>query len=136
MDDADRLEQAKARFLGRSGALTQLLKGLSKLPAADRPAYGSRVNAAKERLEAALEESRARIRARDLAWFDALTSGARSVGMPAPSVTVTALLVLAAIGLVTVAASAIGLSLGASGEGSGERSAVGAREPDEPAAAS
>lgn len=78
----------------------------------------------------------ARIRARDLAWFDTLTSGARSVGMPAPSVTVTALLVLAAIGLVTVAASAIGLSLGGSGERSGERSAVGAREPDEPAAAS
>ncbi|MBI3045534.1 MAG: phenylalanine--tRNA ligase subunit alpha [Betaproteobacteria bacterium] len=66
IDDADRLEQAKARYLGRSGALTQLLKGLSKLPAAERPAFGSRINVAKERLEAALEEQRDRIRARQL----------------------------------------------------------------------
>ncbi len=64
--DADQLEQAKARYLGKAGALTQLLKGLSKLPAAERPAFGSRVNAAKERLESALEEQRGRIQARKL----------------------------------------------------------------------
>ena len=66
IDDADRLEQAKARYLGKTGALTQLLKGLSKLPAAERPAFGGRVNAAKEQLEAALEEQRERIRNRRL----------------------------------------------------------------------
>jgi len=66
IDDADRLEQAKARYLGKAGALTQLLKGLSKLPAAERPAFGGRVNAAKEQLEAALEEQRERIRNRRL----------------------------------------------------------------------
>jgi phenylalanyl-tRNA synthetase alpha chain len=65
-DDADKLAQAKARYLGKSGALTQLLKGLSRLPAAERPAFGSRVNAAKEKLEAALEEQRGRIQARKL----------------------------------------------------------------------
>ena len=48
------LEQAKARYLGKSGALTELLKGLGKLPAAERPAMGARINAAKEQLEAAL----------------------------------------------------------------------------------
>ena len=61
LDDADQLEQAKARYLGKSGALTQLLKGLSKLPATERPAFGSRVNAAKEKLEASLAEQRSRI---------------------------------------------------------------------------
>ena len=61
LDDADQLEQAKARYLGKSGALTQLLKGLSKLPASERPVFGSRVNAAKEKLEAALAEQRSRI---------------------------------------------------------------------------
>ena len=66
VDDADQLEQAKARYLGKSGALTQLLKGLSKLPAAERPAFGSRVNVAKARLEAALDEQRGRIQARQL----------------------------------------------------------------------
>ena len=66
IDDADRLEQAKARYLGKAGALTQLLKGLSKLPAAERPAFGGRVNAAKMQLEAALEEQRGRIQNRRL----------------------------------------------------------------------
>jgi phenylalanyl-tRNA synthetase alpha chain len=66
LDDADQLEQAKARYLGKSGALTQLLKGLSKLPAAERPAFGSQVNSAKAKLEAALEERRGRIQARQL----------------------------------------------------------------------
>ncbi len=66
IDDAGQLEQAKARYLGRAGELTQLLKGLSKVPAADRPAFGSRVNAAKEKLESALEERRAAIESRQL----------------------------------------------------------------------
>ena len=66
IDDAGQLEQAKARYLGRAGSLTQLLKGLSKVPAAERPAFGSRVNAAKEQLEAALEARRAAIASRQL----------------------------------------------------------------------
>ena len=66
LDDAVELERAKARYLGKSGALTQLLKGLGKLPAAERPAFGSRVNAAKEKLEAALAEQRDRIQSRAL----------------------------------------------------------------------
>ncbi len=64
--DADQLEQAKARYLGKSGALTELLKGLGKLPPAERPAMGSRINAAKDRLEAALREQREQIQNRKL----------------------------------------------------------------------
>ena len=59
--DADELESAKARYLGKSGALTELLKGLGKLPAAERPAMGSRINVAKDTLETALREQRAAI---------------------------------------------------------------------------
>ncbi|HXF67663.1 MAG TPA: phenylalanine--tRNA ligase subunit alpha [Burkholderiales bacterium] len=66
IEDAAELERAKARYLGRSGKLTGLLKSLGRLPPAERPAYGSRVNAAKERIEAALEERRACIKARAL----------------------------------------------------------------------
>jgi phenylalanyl-tRNA synthetase alpha chain len=66
IDDADQLEQAKARFLGKSGMLTGLLKGLGTLPPAERPALGGRINAAKERLEAALNQQRERIQARRL----------------------------------------------------------------------
>jgi len=61
IDDADVLEQTKARYLGKSGALTELLKGLGKLPAAERPAMGARINAAKQTLEQALNTQRERI---------------------------------------------------------------------------
>ena len=62
IDDPDELERVKARFLGKTGALTDLLKGLGKLPAGDRPAAGSRINEAKEKLEAALAARRDAIR--------------------------------------------------------------------------
>ena len=65
-NDAGQLEQAKARYLGRSGALTQVLKGLSKLPVAERPMFGARVNAAKEKLEGAHEAQRVHIESRAL----------------------------------------------------------------------
>jgi len=53
------LEQAKARFLGRAGTLSELLKSLGKLPAEQRPAAGARINAAKALVEQALEQRRA-----------------------------------------------------------------------------
>ncbi len=56
--DADALEQVKARYLGKAGLLTAQLKGLGKLPAAERPAMGARINAAKDVLEEALRARR------------------------------------------------------------------------------
>jgi phenylalanyl-tRNA synthetase alpha chain len=56
--DPAALENAKARYLGKAGALTDLLKGLGKLPAAERPAAGARINEAKVALEAALSRRR------------------------------------------------------------------------------
>ena len=64
--DADELERAKARYLGKSGVLAGLNKGLGRLPPAERPAMGSRFNAAKDRIETALAEQRERIQARRL----------------------------------------------------------------------
>ncbi|HYL17586.1 MAG TPA: phenylalanine--tRNA ligase subunit alpha [Burkholderiales bacterium] len=52
------LEQLKARYLGKSGTLTEQLKGLGKLPPAERPAAGSRINEAKARLEAVIAARR------------------------------------------------------------------------------
>ncbi len=66
IDDAAALEQAKARYLGKSGALTGLLKTLGTLPAAERPAMGVRINAAKERLDAALAAQREKIQSQKL----------------------------------------------------------------------
>ena len=53
-NDPAALENSKARYLGKAGRLTELLKSLGKLPAAERPAAGARINAAKESLETAL----------------------------------------------------------------------------------
>jgi phenylalanyl-tRNA synthetase alpha chain len=66
IDDADQLEHAKARYLGRAGAFTELLKGLGKLPPAERPAAGSRINLAKDRLEEALRRRREALQAAKL----------------------------------------------------------------------
>ena len=52
--DPAALENSKARYLGKSGALTELLKSLGKLAAADRPTAGASINEAKAKLEAML----------------------------------------------------------------------------------
>jgi len=57
VDEAE-LEQVKARYLGKEGSLTVLLKGLGKLSAEQRPAAGARINQAKQGIEAALQQRR------------------------------------------------------------------------------
>lgn len=59
--DPAALDNAKARFLGKSGALTQQLKGLGQLDPDTRKAAGASINAAKERIEALLAERRAQL---------------------------------------------------------------------------
>lgn len=60
--DGVQLEQAKARYLGKTGALTERLKGLGKLAAEERRAAGAEINRAKDAIEAALEARRAALR--------------------------------------------------------------------------
>ena len=60
------LEQAKARFLGKAGSLTELLKGLGKLSAEDRPKAGAAINQAKARVEALVVSQRDAILGREL----------------------------------------------------------------------
>jgi phenylalanyl-tRNA synthetase alpha chain len=55
---AAELEQVKARYLGKEGSLTSLLKGLGKLSAEDRPTAGARINEVKQQIEAALNARR------------------------------------------------------------------------------
>jgi len=52
------LDEARVRWLGKKGALTEQLKSLGGLPAAERPAAGQRINEAKERVQAAIEARR------------------------------------------------------------------------------
>ncbi len=52
------LENAKARFLGKAGRLTELLKGLAALAADEKKTRGAAINATKQRVEAALNARR------------------------------------------------------------------------------
>jgi phenylalanyl-tRNA synthetase alpha chain len=66
IENADQLEQAKARYFGRSGVLREAEKSLGRLAPAERPAFGSRLNAARDELEVALRERREQIQSRRL----------------------------------------------------------------------
>lgn len=61
VDQPAALENEKARFLGRSGSVTELLKGLGKLPAEEKRAQGARINEAKDAIERLLAERRAQL---------------------------------------------------------------------------
>lgn len=58
ISDEAELEQVKAKYLGRDGSLTALLKGLGKLSNEERPAAGARINQVKQSIEAALQQRR------------------------------------------------------------------------------
>ena len=60
------LEQAKARFLGKAGVLTELLKGLGKLSAEERPKSGAAINQAKTQVEELVRAQLEALRAREL----------------------------------------------------------------------
>ena len=57
--DIAALEEVRVRLLGKKGLLTEQLKGLGKLPAAERPAAGQKINEAKAAIHEALEARRA-----------------------------------------------------------------------------
>jgi phenylalanyl-tRNA synthetase alpha chain len=74
------LENAKARYLGKAGALTEQLKMLGKLPATERAASGVRINAAKSALEDALAKRRTELAEAKLAAQ--LAADALDVSLP------------------------------------------------------
>ncbi len=74
------LEEVKAGYLGKSGSLTELLKGLGKLPAEERKSAGVAINGAKEKVEAALQARRDALR--DAVLQSQLAAEALDVTLP------------------------------------------------------
>ena len=60
------LDETRVRWLGKKGVLTEQLKGLGGLPAAERPAAGARINELKEELQTAIEARRAALSTADI----------------------------------------------------------------------
>jgi phenylalanyl-tRNA synthetase alpha chain len=52
------LENAKARYLGKAGRVTELLKALGTLSVEEKKARGAQINATKQQIEAALDAAR------------------------------------------------------------------------------
>jgi phenylalanyl-tRNA synthetase alpha chain len=65
--DAASLENAKARYLGKQGALTERMKGLAKLDVEQKREQGAQINLAKQAIEAALTARRLALVEADLA---------------------------------------------------------------------
>ena len=60
------LENAKARYLGKSGRVTELLKALAALPVDEKKTRGAEINQVKSRIEAALQARRDSLAAAEL----------------------------------------------------------------------
>jgi phenylalanyl-tRNA synthetase alpha chain len=78
--DIAALEEVRVRLLGKKGLLTEQLKGLGKLPAAERPAAGQKINEAKAAIHEALEARRASLE--QDALRAELTAGTLDVTLP------------------------------------------------------
>lgn len=78
--DPVELENVKARYLGKSGLLTELLKQLGALPPEEKRAQGGIINQAKSAFEQALNQARDTIAAQKLA--QQLASEALDVTLP------------------------------------------------------
>ncbi len=60
------LDAVRVAYLGKKGEITAQLKALGQLPAADRPAAGQAINAAKQRVSERLEARRSQLEAAEL----------------------------------------------------------------------
>ena len=60
------LEDAKARYLGKAGRVTEQLKALGALPPEEKKARGAEINAAKQAIESALVDRRSELANRQL----------------------------------------------------------------------
>jgi phenylalanyl-tRNA synthetase alpha chain len=56
--DAPALENAKAKFLGKQGSVTELMKGLATLSVEEKKTRGAQINVTKQQIEAALQARR------------------------------------------------------------------------------
>jgi phenylalanyl-tRNA synthetase alpha chain len=61
-----RLDEVRVQYLGKKGLFTEELKALGKLPAAERPAAGARINEVKVDVQAAIEARRAVLEAAEI----------------------------------------------------------------------
>ena len=77
------LENAKALFLGKTGRITELMKGMAQLSVDEKKSRGAAINVAKQAIEAALNARRQALA--DAELEKQLKSEALDVSLPAAS---------------------------------------------------
>ncbi len=80
--DERALDEVRVAFLGRSGEVTTVRRGIGALPPPERPGAGKVINAAVEALEAKLGEARARV---ERAALERSLNDAIDVTLPGPA---------------------------------------------------
>jgi phenylalanyl-tRNA synthetase alpha chain len=86
--DGRALDEARIAFLGRSGAITEVRKGIGKLPPAERPGAGKVINEAVQGLERELTEALARV---ERAALETSLEDTIDVTLPGPTANVGAI---------------------------------------------
>lgn len=79
-DTLDAVETLRVNYLGKKGQLSQILKGMGKLDATERPKIGSLANQVKESLQQGLEQKRSDLN--QAAITDQLAAETLDVTMP------------------------------------------------------
>ena len=74
------LENAKAFFLGKTGRITELMKGMAQLAVDEKKSRGAAINLAKQAIEASLNERRQALA--DAELEKQLTAEALDVSLP------------------------------------------------------
>jgi len=80
LENSDALTEWNKRYLGKKGALTQMLRSVGQLPKEERPAFGQAANKVKVALEAAYETKAEELRQAEMA--QELERGALDVTLP------------------------------------------------------
>ena len=92
VQELQELENLRIEFLGKNGALTEILRGMGKLPKEDRPIMGALANEVRDELEEKIDRRKEEIKESLLEekikseWIDITLPGKKaSIGHPHPS---------------------------------------------------
>ncbi|MGL5511418.1 MAG: phenylalanine--tRNA ligase subunit alpha [Microcoleaceae cyanobacterium] len=67
VENLEQLEQLRINYFGKKGQLSQILGGMGKLPASDRPSVGAIANEVKEILQNQLDSKKAELQSAEIA---------------------------------------------------------------------
>ena len=82
----DALKAVERKYLGKDGEISALMKGIGKVPADQRPAFGASVNQAKQAVQQAIDERARKLRAKELEkQFEADRIDVTMPARPAPA---------------------------------------------------